>query len=118
MRHVGLDVFHSEPGERERMSCRVRGSECEVERNAWGSTCFAMAVTRRSVRHDRFFCRHSEEEWHREACALVQEIQGTRSRRVRELIQKDLEAVLSHGGLAGPDSHCPTHRQSGEETKS
>jgi hypothetical protein len=61
-----------------------------------------MAVTRRSVRHDRFFCPHSKEEWHREACALVEEIQETRSRRVRQLIQKDLEEALARGGL--PDS--------------
>jgi hypothetical protein len=99
------------------MTYRVCGSECEVERNALGPTCTAMAMARRAVRHDKFFCRHSEEEWHREACALVQEIQGTRSRRVRELIQKDLEEALARGKLAGPDSHCPNHRQPGGEAR-
>jgi hypothetical protein len=99
----GLDVFYTEPGVRKRMSCRVCGSECEVDRNAWGPTGYLMAMGKRSVRHDRFFCRYSEEEWHREACDLVLEIQKTRSRRLRELIQKDLEEALARGGFPGPE---------------
>jgi hypothetical protein len=84
------------------MSCGVCGSECEVERDAPGATCWAESFGKPSFKHDRFFCPCSGEEWHREALPLVWEIRKCPSQRMRDLMQKDLEEVLARGGL--PDS--------------
>lgn len=94
---AGYEVFTPDPGTVDEMHCRVCNSRCIVERNRFGSTGFAMGMARKKRHHDFFYCPHAEEEWHMKALELFQAIEKMPSRRVAELMRKDLDEVLEEG---------------------
>jgi hypothetical protein len=51
------------------------------------------------TKHDSFSCPHSSEDWHDEALKLVQEYDKTASKRLKKLIQADINDLL--------DEHLP-----------
>ena len=84
----------SEIRENRCLYCRVCGAECEVERNVLGPTGFASAMGGTKTLHDRFHCPNIDIEWHETALRLVVAIEESPSKRVRELMQLDLEDIL------------------------
>lgn len=98
MRMNGVTVFFTKPGEADGILCKVCGTECVVDRNIMGPTCFAAAMGGHKSLHDRAECPHSNAEWHDEAYALWKELGETHSNRVRALIEADLIEVLEANG--------------------
>jgi len=94
----GVNCFHTKPGEAEGILCRVCGTECVVEHNINGPTCYAAAMSGSKCLHDRATCPYSDMEWHEEARELMNEMRDTHSKRVRDLIEADLEELLIKNG--------------------
>lgn len=95
----GYDLFFTEPDSVEEMCCKVCGTVCEVERSMTGPTGWAEAVAKRGHWHDEYRCPHSSQPWHEQALRLVIEIEKSPSKRLIELMRKDLEEILKAQGL-------------------
>jgi hypothetical protein len=94
----GECCFHTPPGEAEGIICRVCGTECIVEHNIMGPTCFAAAMSGSKCLHDRATCPYSDMAWHEEAHELINELRDTHSKRLRSLIEEDLIELLEANG--------------------
>lgn len=95
----GVCCFHTPPGEAEGILCRVCGTECIVEHNIMGPTCFAAAIGgSKGVLHDFAFCPYHDCEWHEEARELINELRDTHSKRLKALIEEDLMEILEANG--------------------
>jgi len=90
MYRSGWDVFAADCGSEEEKYCRVCNQKMKVERNAYGKT----SMFGSPKYHDQFTCNDSDEKWHRQALALRLGIEKTPSKRISELLEKDLEEVL------------------------
>jgi len=90
----GYDFFFRDPGTVDEIRCRVCGTKCRVERNAYGPTGWAAAMAKHSCYHDKFTCPHRDKEWHKNALKLVKAIEETPSKRLAKLMRKDLEDLL------------------------
>ena len=95
----GVDVFFLEPGTAQEMYCRVCHSKCDVRRDVYGPTGFAMAVGKKKKLHDVFTCPHAQEGWHDQALALKRAIEETPSKSVAALMRQDLAELLAEQGL-------------------
>ncbi len=91
----GSQYLHAKPGERKELNCHICGTKCNVKRNCYGPTCFAEAVGGLGHLHDRFTCPHRDEDWHHYASQLIDQKHNCASRRVRELIDLDLQETLA-----------------------
>lgn len=74
--------------------CGVCGTKCAVLRNESGPTCFSEAVARRGHPHDTFSCPYYGAEWHMKTSRLIKEWRDTNSKRLRALIELDLDELL------------------------
>ena len=92
------DLFFTEPGTVEEMFCMVCGTHCNVERNQYGPTSYMGYLAKRDRLHDKFSCPHSNTSWHEQALELVKQIEENPSKRVPELMRKDLEELLQEHG--------------------
>ena len=95
----GYDLFFTEPDSEVEMRCKICGTICEVERSMTGPTGWVEAVGKRGHWHDEFLCPHSGQPWHEQAFRLVNEIEKSSSKRLIELMRKDLEDILNEHGL-------------------
>jgi len=95
----GVDVFFLEPGTAQEMYCRVCGSKCDVRRDVYGPTSFAMAMGQKKKLHDVFTCPHVEEAWHHQALQLQRAIEEMPSKSVANLMRQDLQELLQEQGL-------------------
>ena len=94
---AGYELFTPDPGTVEEMHCRVCNSKCLVRRNMYGPTGFTMAMARRQRHHDLFYCPHAKQDWHEKAVKLFRAIEEMPSRRLAELMHKDLDDLLEFG---------------------
>ena len=90
----GFDFYITKPNKKEEINCRICGTKCDVKRGVKGPTNVASAIGGLKFEHDFFSCPHHEEEWHHRACRLVEELEDTLSKSVRELIKQDLDEIL------------------------
>ena len=90
-----LDLFVSPPGEYEVVYCRVCGCVCRTSRAVHGPTSWASAMARKHAVHDTFACPHAPRAWHQQAKKLVVERDQTSSPRLRQVIQQDLDDLLT-----------------------
>lgn len=90
-----LEIFHRPPGEVQAMRCCVCGAVCAVTRSAYGPTCFAAALARRSTLHDRFTCPRAAAPWHGQARQLVSAIHAAPSRWLAALMKLELALLLA-----------------------
>ncbi len=88
-------LWFTDPGALERATCDVCGAPCNIERNAYGPTCFAAAIARQKRLHDVIVCPHRERRWHERACELRRAIAETPSPRVAALMRADLDDILA-----------------------
>tara|TARA_R110002049_G_scaffold231771_1_gene404283 strand:+ start:1416 stop:1718 length:303 start_codon:yes stop_codon:yes gene_type:complete len=91
---IGTQYLYAKPGERDELNCPICGTKCDVKRNCFGPTCFADSVGGLGHLHDHFTCPHQDQDWHHYASQLITEKQDCASRRVRELIDLDLQETL------------------------
>ena len=95
MSKKGYDFFVAEANSGEGRECLVCGTECRASRNVYGPTGFASAMSKSSIKHDRFVCPHTDEGWHQKALRLVIAIYETPSMRIAEIMKSDLNAMLT-----------------------
>lgn len=92
--HRGYDFFIKKPNVREQIECKVCGTKCEVSKGVKGYVSMATSMAGKKVKHDQFSCPNHKEKWHIKAYKLVKEIEETESKRIKELVQKDLADIL------------------------
>jgi len=83
----------SVPDDEQKM-CGVCGAICLVTRGHNGPTSWAESVAGRGHPHDTFACPYYGLEWHRRATKLINEMRGTESKRLRALIEADLDELV------------------------
>jgi hypothetical protein len=83
-----------DPGITKVRFCGVCGTECLVERDVNGPTSFAAAWAGHKCLHDVFRCPHYGSEWHDIATKLIHEMVATASKRLRAMIEMDLDDLL------------------------
>ena len=77
--------------------CPVCYSKMEVERNYCGPTSWAGAMAHCKTTCDRFFCPHTESEWHRSAVEIIQQAEGTKSPSLKKLLLGDVKDIVAKG---------------------
>ena len=92
--HKGYDIFYIKQEKKEEMHCRVCGAKCEVSRDIEGAVSMATSMAGIKVKHDQFSCPNYDKDWHYKAYKLIREIEETHSKRLKELIRKDLNEIL------------------------
>jgi len=87
-------LYYGKPGTTPDQHCGVCGTECVIERNVDGPTSWAGAMTGHTWFHDVFKCPHYDTRWHSTAYRLAKEMMATASKRLRALIEADLDELL------------------------
>ena len=90
----GYDYFVVDMNTASEMKCKVCNSVCEEARGVCGPTSFVDSVFGKSHMHDSFFCPYSNEDWHREALGLLEEIEETHSKTIRNIMTLDLKELV------------------------
>lgn len=88
-------LYYGKPGSAPDERCGVCGMECVVERNIDGPTSWASAMTGHHRLHNVFRCPHYGSEWHKLAYRLTKECAATASKRLRVLIELDLDDLVA-----------------------
>lgn len=83
------------PGTDEVRHCGVCGTQCVIERNVNGPTSWAGAMANSKWLHDVFKCPYYGMEWHNLAHTLAKESVATVSKRLRALIELDLDELVT-----------------------
>lgn len=83
-----------DPGTTEERWCGVCGTKCLVTRGHNGPTSWAAAMAGHSHPHDTFRCPNYGSEWHDLSIKLIHEWRDTNSKRLRALIELDLDELL------------------------
>ena len=83
------DIFIVECSE-EKRDCKVCNEEMQVERNILYTARGGSKIPR-----DRFTCKHSDEQWHKQVLALRMEIKDTPSKGLAALMEIDVKDVLA-----------------------
>ena len=93
----GHNFATTPPGAADSLACRVCGEAMAVSRDCFGPTGYASALAGPSAwtRHDEFHCRHSDEDWHRQALRLRQDAVATPSRTLEKLLEQEVREVLA-----------------------
>lgn len=86
----------SEPDDEQKM-CGVCGSECLITRGHNGPTSYTESLAGKSHLHDSFTCPYYKSEWHGKAIKLIHEMRNTGSKRIRALIEEDLDELVDDG---------------------
>lgn len=110
--HSGWEYFTPDPGEHEKMFCRVCNSEMDVERAVMGPTGFAEAMSvhygkSKGHLHDTFKCPYAHETWHCQARILKQKILDEPSRVITTMLQAEVDEILARRKVTkeGPWEH-------------
>ncbi len=98
--HAGWDYFSPDPGEYEKMFCRVCNTEMNVKRNVMGPTGWAEAMSvhagsSKGHLHDCFSCPNAGKKWHNQARILKDRIQREASQSIAEILQKEVTFILT-----------------------
>ena len=89
-----VNSFQS-PGAYESMNCRICGDKNNVKRNINTPTSFAESMAKRSHYVDMFSCSNNDKKWHQHAMALSTYISEIPSKKVKDLVQMELDEVLA-----------------------
>ena len=95
--NAGYDHFTPDPGLWETCDCKICGTRCDVRRDVTGYTSWAGAMSKKSRKHDAFSCPNAGKTWHDEAFKLVEAIKNMPSKRVKALMELDLNEVIVLG---------------------
>lgn len=96
----GYDFFTARPGCVDKMICKVCGEICEVERSVFGPTSWASAMAKKNTTHDEFCCYDVNEEWHKYALELVQDIEKCHSPTLKKIMNDDLNKIIQEKEVA------------------
>ena len=92
-------MYRFKAGEKETFICPICGTKCNVVRNkerppirSWTSSMLWRNVPEI---YDDFVCPNLKEKWHETVNGLQMEIRRTQSKRLKKIIQKDIDDILS-----------------------
>lgn len=91
----GVDLIMTDPNEVALMHCPTCGDVMDVQRSVTGYRGVVAAMSNHKTVFDKFICSHAEEKWHQQARDLKEEIKETSSKAVADLMEKELEQILS-----------------------
>ena len=91
---VGVDCFIIGPGEVRGVDCKICHTGCKVQSSIKGIRTKYISGTGLDKTHDKFYCPNSDNTWHKKSVDLYIELQRTKSKRISELIRKDLDDLL------------------------
>ena len=91
---VGVDCFIFGPGKIKDANCKTCHTGCKERRNIKGRKIKYISGTGLDKTHDEFYCPKSDKAWHKKGVKLFVESQRTESKRISELIRKDLDDIL------------------------
>ena len=92
---VGADCFIFGPGEIRDVNCKICHTRCHVQRNIEGRRIKYVSGTGLDKTHDKFYCPKSDNAWHKKGVKLYVESDRTESKRISELIKKDIDDILN-----------------------
>ena len=93
--YKGLNYFVlNNFAEGEEPICEVCGCKCTGQLS-YGATSFVSAMAGIEKGHVAYTCPNSHKEWHKTALQLVLERNSFLSHSVRELIEKDINQIIS-----------------------
>ena len=92
----GYDFFTPDPGVEE-MECKVCGTTCDVERDVMGPRSWAGAMAKIKTLHDSFSCPHGEEEWHKRALKLLENLEEYPSPTLKKIMLDDFNKMIKEG---------------------
>jgi hypothetical protein len=87
-------ISFGSPGTTEERWCGVCGTKCAVTRGHNGPTSWAASMAGHGHPHDIFSCPNYGSEWHDLAIKLIHEMRDTHSKRLRALIEADLDDLV------------------------
>lgn len=90
----GYDFFTTLPDTVDEMVCKVCGEICDVKRGVSGPMSWAGAMAKKNTVHDSFSCEYTDEDWHKQALAILKEIEKQPSPSVRKLMDNDLVRII------------------------
>lgn len=97
--------FTTDPGKRESANCNVCGEQMDVHRNVFGPRSFIAATLARGsldCLHDRFYCPHREELWHRQVTYLAGDLLRVANQDEENEVMGYIQQLL--------DTHTPIER--------
>jgi len=92
----GYDEFMFDPGKQGEVKCKVCQDDCKFRGTRYGPRSYASAMAGTSTDFDYFECLSRNEDWHRQALALIQEINSTPSARLATMLREELQEVLAN----------------------
>ena len=95
MAYKGYDFFTTLPDSKEEMECKVCGCVCHVRRKVSGPMSFGGAIAGKNTLHDEFSCPNSDENWHKQALKLYQDIEKCNSPSLKKIMQNDLNDMIN-----------------------
>jgi hypothetical protein len=93
--HAGYDHFTPDPGTWAECHCKACGDLMEVKRGCEGPTSWAMSMCKSKRKYDSFTCKNSGQPWHNKVIALKQEARKTSSTKIAEIINSEVQEILS-----------------------
>lgn len=66
----------------------------EVERNQEGATSWAESMAQKKHSFDHFYCKYSNERWHKQLLKLRRMIEDTPSITIANLLQEEVNQIL------------------------
>ena len=89
-----LGILFRNPGFQKTARCGVCKKQMKVRRNILGSTGYNEALSGHKHLHDRFECPDYEQKWHQKLADLVQEMEGTASKKIKQIIIEEIAEIL------------------------
>lgn len=89
-------VYMAEPDTVDVALCAVCKSHMSVIRNVEGPTGWAMAMARKTKKHDLFTCPFRNDVWHVQVTALMEEAVQTPSKKIETILMEEAESILAN----------------------
>ena len=91
---TNLGILFLNPGFQKTAKCGVCKKQMKVKRNMLGPTGYQQAVAGHKHLHDRFECPDYDKKWHEKLGDLIQEMEGTESKRIKQMIKEEISEIL------------------------
>jgi hypothetical protein len=99
MAHLGWDLFITEPDSAAKdpiRHCHVCQERMKVRQDIMGPRNWRENVAGVKTQHDEWFCVNSEEDWHRQALAILLESEKTPSAVIQNMLKQEVEQILKN----------------------
>ena len=91
---AGWDHFTPDPGEKDKMFCRVCAAEMDVKRNVNGPTSSIESMGGGKHPHDSFSCPNTKYDWNSQVRTLKARVEKETSQFIADILEQEIEKVL------------------------